>query len=115
MQDYLTSTFHRHINYSNGAQIEEIGLELLCHVEGTQVFLAFINADTDYELIPQILPEERFESGSVHVSELTQSTDINDEIVTILGNASEGDSLIFFCESSTVIEEALSALAYNNN
>lgn len=115
MQDYLTSTFHRHINYSNGAQIEEIGLELLRHVEGTQVFLAFINADTDYELIPQILPEERFESGSVHVSELTQSTDINDEIVTILDNASEGDSLIFFCESSTVIEEALSALAYNNN
>lgn len=115
MQTYLTSSFNRYLEYVNEESSENIGIELLCIFEGIQVFLSFIAAETDYELIPEILPEERFENGSVHVSELHQETNIDDEIETILGNATEGDTLIFFCASNTVIERALESLAYSNH
>lgn len=114
MQDYLTSSFNRHISCPNGEKLEDIGVELLCTFEGTQVFLSFISAETDYELIPLILPEERFETGAIHVSELHHSTDIEDEIESILSHANEGDTLIFFCESADVIGRALDALAYQD-
>ncbi|MDO5666343.1 MAG: hypothetical protein Q4G44_00810 [Alcaligenaceae bacterium] len=115
MEDYLTTSFNRHISCHNGEMIEDIGLELHCTFEGTEVFLCFVVAATDYELIPEILPEERFESGSVHVSELHQHTDIDDEIESILSNANHGDTLIFFCESAEVIAFALDTLAYSDN
>ncbi len=115
MQNYLTSTFNRYLEYVDDESKENIGIEILCNVEGTQVFLGFVAAATDYELIPELLPEERFENGSIHVSELLQNTDINDEIETILGNATEGDTLIFFCDSTEVIERALESLAYSNH
>lgn len=115
MENYLTSTFNRYIEYLNGVETEHIGIEVLCTLEGTQVFLSFIAAETDYELIAEILPEERFENGSIHVSELLHDTNIDDEIETILSNATEGDTLIFFCESALLIERALASLAYGNN
>lgn len=115
MQDYLTSAFHRHISCHHGEMIEDIGLELRCHFEGTQVFISFVVAATDYELIPEILPEERFEIGSVHVSELHQQSDIADEIESILSNADDGDTLIFFCESTEVVAAAFDTLAYSDD
>lgn len=114
MKDYLTSSFHRHISCHNGEMIEDIGLELLCTFEGMQVFLSFVVAETDYELIPEMLPEERFESGSVHVSELHHHSDVEDEIETILSNANHGDTLIFFCSSAEVITRSLDTLAYGD-
>ena len=115
MQNYLTSSFNRYLEYANEDSNENIGIEILCSFEGTQVFLSFVAAVTDYELIPELLPEERFENGSIHVSELLQDTDIDDEIETILSNATEGDTLVFFCESTEVIERALQSLAYSNH
>ncbi|CAM5186232.1 hypothetical protein OURE66S_01185 [Oligella ureolytica] len=115
MQNYLSSSFNRYVEYFNGESSDNIGIELLCTFEGTHVFLSFIATDIDYELIPEILPEERFENGSVHVSELLQETNIDDEIETILSNATEGDTLVFFCESTAVIERALESLAYSNH
>ena len=115
MQNYLTSSFNRYLEYFDGETSAHIGIELLCHFEGIQVFLSFVAADTDYELIPEILPEERFEETSIHVSELLQDTDIDDEIETILSNAAEGDTLFFFCESNELIERALESLAYSNH
>lgn len=113
MQDYLSTTFHRHISAHQGDTLEDIGLELRANVEGSQLFLCFVSAATDYELIPQILPEERFEMGSVHVAELHELNDPEDEISSILDNANDGDTLVFFCASGEILAAALAALAYN--
>ena len=114
MQDYLTTSFNRHISCPTGDQLEDIGLELLCTFEGRHVFISFVSTTTDYELIPIVIPEERFETGSVHVSELHHETDLDDENETILSHANDGDTLIFFCDSSDVIARALEALAYQS-
>ncbi|WP_432784903.1 hypothetical protein AAEX37_01833 [Oligella sp. MSHR50489EDL] len=113
MQDYLTTSFHRHISAHSGDAIEDIGLELICAFEGIQLFMCFVIASTDYDMIPEFLPEERFMTGSVHVGELHELSDVADEIQTILDNANAGDTLVFFCSSADILADALDALAYN--
>lgn len=115
MQNYLKSTFNRYITFLNSNEVDNIGIELLCSFEGAKVFLTLVLAETDYDLIPEILPEERFENGSIHVSELLEHANINEEIESILSNTNEGDTLIFFCESAEVLDNTLKSLAYHNN
>lgn len=97
------STYERHL----GDEIE--GFEIKVLVNGLRLYIGFVLGDNNFELLPTIIPTERFQNGSdIHVSELLSNTlNVANELESILANMNDSDTVIFFCENETLIKEAL--------
>ncbi len=97
------STYERHL----GDDIE--GFEIITQVNGLSLYIGFVLGHNNFDLLPSIIPAERFQDGSdIHVGELRSDTlSVADELESILANMNDNDTVIFFCENETLIKEAL--------
>lgn len=102
------STYERHL----GDDVE--GFEISTLVNGLRLYIGFVLGENNFELLPAMIPAERFQDGSdIHVGELLSDTlSIADELESILANMNDNDTVIFFCENEAVIKEALGFLNF---
>lgn len=108
----MADTFYT--NFSRHLEEHHLGFEVQTQVNGLELFICFYLGDTDFDIIPSILPIERFdnESSQIHVGELTATTDINDELESILSHMHNNDTAVFFCQSEYEIKTALAFLNF---
>lgn len=101
--DSFISTYERHL----GDDVE--GFEITTQVNGLSLYIGFLLGENNFDILPNIIPAERFQDGSdIHVGELHSLTiSVTDEVESILANMNEGDTAIFFCENESLIKEAL--------
>lgn len=101
--DSFISTYERHL----GDEVE--GFEIITLVNGLRLYIGFLLGDNDFDLLPSIIPAERFQDGSdIHVGELLSDTlSVADELESILANMNDSDTVIFFCANESLIKEAL--------
>ncbi|MDY3330524.1 MAG: hypothetical protein SOX43_01035 [Pelistega sp.] len=101
--DVFVSTYSRHL----GDEVE--GFEIITSVNGLNLFIGFLLGENNFDLLPTVIPAERFQDGSdIHVGELhSDILSITDELEAILANMNDGDTVIFFCENQDLIKEAL--------
>ncbi|ETD68714.1 hypothetical protein V757_09965 [Pelistega indica] len=86
----------------------EGGLEIKTEVNNLTLFVCFYLSETDFDALPHIIPEERFQTGhNVHVGELNAQIDVADEMESILANMDDGDTVVFFCEDEDNIVDGL--------
>ncbi|NOL50323.1 hypothetical protein [Pelistega europaea] len=102
------TTFSRHLDDGY------LGFEVQTQVNDLQLFVCFYIGHTNFELIPSILPSERFDEGAadIHIGELNTTTDVQEELESILSNMNNGDTAVFFCNSEQEIKSALDFLNF---
>ena len=100
--------------HSQLARQLDYGVELLTEVNDLSLYVCFVWAETDFELLPEIIPSERFDQGQqVHVGELHIGMDISDEMESILVNMQDLDTVVFFCDGVQSINEGMAFLNYH--
>lgn len=99
--------FHRHLDG------EHLGFEVVTDVNGLRLFICFYLGKTDFDIIPSILPPDRFDNDTnIHIGELTNNSDITEELESILANMDNGDTVVFFCATQESIQSALAFLNF---
>ena len=84
------------------------GLEIQTNVNDLTLFVCFYLSETDFDILPHIIPEERFQTGHhIHVGELNALIDVADEMESILANMDDGDTVVFFCEDENTVVDGL--------
>lgn len=102
------TVFSRHLDG------EHLGFEVQTQVNGLHLFICFYIGRTDFDIIPIILPQERFneDAADIHIGELTAATHIEEEMESILSNMNDGDTVVLFCQSEAEIKSALAFLNF---
>lgn len=110
MSKQFNTVFERHLDESF------TGFEVSTIVNNTHLFIVFCLNDTDFDIVPDLLPAERFLSKrDIHIGELHaqfSSSQLIEELSDILANMLDGDTAIFFCENESIIEQALTFLEF---
>ena len=90
------------------------GLELTCQANDLELNIYLLVAPADFDLIPQIVPEARFEQdGQIHVASLGDNDEaVEDEMESVLSNMDSGDTVLFFCGSDEAYHIALDFINY---
>lgn len=92
------------------------GFEISTVVNDAHLFIVFYLGETDFDIVPDLLPAERFLSErDIHIGELhaQQSPEqVIEELSDILANMLDGDTAVFFCENEEVITQALTFLEF---
>ena len=105
MADLIHSQLARQFDY---------GVALLTEVNNLSLYICFVWAETDFELLPEIVPTDRFDQGQqVHVGELRIDMDISDEMESILVNMQDLDTVVFFCDGAQSIADGMAFLNYH--
>lgn len=100
--------------HSQLARQLDYGVELLTEVNNLSLYVCFVWAETDFELLPEIVPMERFDQGyQVHVGELHVGMDISDEMESILVNMQDLDTVVLFCDGVQSMNEGMAFLNYH--
>lgn len=117
MIELLENTdFNRYVEYYDADdELQTIGIDLVCDYNGISVFVTLLLSDFDYGLIAEVLPIERFEDHDIHVNALTNESELANEIETLFSLANEGDSLVFFCDTEELLQQAFSVLGYHHH
>lgn len=100
--------------HSQLARQLDFGLELLTEVNDLTLYVCFVWAETDFDLLPEIVPTSRFEQGQqVHVGELRDGMDIADEMEAILVNMQDLDTVVLFCDGPQSMADGMAFINYH--
>ncbi len=93
------------------------GVQLLAQVNDLMLDIYLLVADVDFDRIPDILPEKRFQQdGQIHVSSLgLESEPVEDEMESILANMDSEDTVLFFCANEQTYHAALDFINYGGD
>ncbi|WP_081489268.1 hypothetical protein [Advenella kashmirensis] len=93
------------------------GIQVLAQVNGLALDIYLIVEDVDFDRIPDILPNARFEQdGQIHVSSLgLEDEPVEDEMESILANMDSDDTVLFFCADADAYETALDFINYTGD
>ena len=93
------------------------GVQLLAQVNDLELDIYLLVAEVDFDRIPDILPEKRFEQeGQIHVSSLGLDDEpVQDEMESILANMDTEDTVLFFCADADAYHTALDFINYGGD
>lgn len=110
MSTQFNTVFERHLDEGFA------GFEVSTVVNDSHLYIVFYLGETDFDIVPDLLPAERFlNEHDIHIGELTSrlsETQIIEELSDILANMLDGDTSIFFCDNENIIKQALSFLEF---
>ncbi|WP_153045690.1 hypothetical protein [Advenella sp. S44] len=91
------------------------GVQLLTQINDLMLDIYLLVADVDFDRIPDILPEKRFQQeGQIHVSSLgLEDEPVEDEMESILANMDSEDTVLFFCADEQAYHIALDFINYD--
>lgn len=110
MSNQFNTVFERHLDD------DFAGCEVSTIVNDARLFIVFYLGETDFDIVPDLLPAERFlTEQDIHIGELhaqLSPSRIVEELSDILANMLDGDTAVFFCENEEIIKQAMVFLEF---
>lgn len=93
------------------------GVQITAEVNGLVLDIYLIVAAVDFDQIPEIVPQDRFEQeGQIHIASLgLEDEPVEDEMESILANMDSEDTVLFFCANSDAYHQALDFIGYTGD
>ncbi len=93
------------------------GVQITAEVNDLMLDIYLVVAAVDFDQIPEIVPQDRFEQdGQIHIASLgLEDEPVEDEMEAILANMDSGDTVLFFCANSDAYHQALDFVSYTGD